>query len=161
MRLVRSMSVAERSELYLDKRLVDQANWYRRKSAEYRAWATRWFWLSLGLQIAAAAAAILAITGFSIGGFTITTETWLGVVAWFGAFSLAGTALVQLNRYDETAKAYAIALQEVVLVADLARTFKTDAELSTFVSDGEDAISREHKMWIAKRSASDGGSIQR
>jgi hypothetical protein len=104
--------------------------------------------LSLALQVGAAGAAVLAIAAPEA-----FTDLLLGVVTSLGAASLAGTAWTQLSRYDETARSYAVALQEVLLVADLARDFDAEKDLSAFVANGEQAVSREHQLWIAKRSS--------
>ena len=145
MRSVRQLDIAGRRDVYATRRLDDQANWYRRKSASSRRWATIWFWTSVAFQLVAAGAAITALV------MPGNSELPLTLVSILASASLAGTAWTQLSRYDEMAKSYAVALQEVLLVASLARDFQTDDELNKFVDAGELAISRENSLWVARR----------
>jgi hypothetical protein len=48
---------------------------------------------------------------------------------------------------------YAFAAQELATIAILLPHVDTEVEWSDFVSNAELAISREHAMWLARRSA--------
>jgi hypothetical protein len=150
MREVRRLPIGERGAYYVSARVLDQADWYQSRSVASGRAGTRWFWLSVLLQIAAAGLALAALAG---GG-----DALLRVIAVLGSVALAVAAWSQLNRYDELARSYANAFQELSLIA-AAGAAGNRASLEELVRDGEQAIGREHQMWLAKRSeATDGPS---
>ena len=65
---------------------------------------------------------------------------------------LAVTAWTQLGHDDELSRAYAVALQELLLIAGAAERATTDGALAAVVRDGEEAIGRENRVWVAKRA---------
>lgn len=142
MREVRQLRLQERREFYLVNRLYDQVEWYRTKAESNRRVANRWLAASLGSQLIALVL-IVARLSFPLQG--------LDFVGLFAALSSAFTAWSQLGRHDELSKNYALANQELQQFADLAREIEDEEALSRTVQDGENAISREHKMWVAKR----------
>jgi hypothetical protein len=143
MRDVRRLPVSERHAFYVSERLLDQADWYRARSAAANRAGTRWFWLSVFLQVAAAALALVALAG---GG-----DSLLRVIAVLASIALAVTAWSQLNRFDELARSYGTAFQELSLIAAAAGDDHDPASLDELVRGGEDAIGREHRLWVAKR----------
>jgi hypothetical protein len=143
MRDVRRLPIAGRRTYYLTARLLDQADWYQARSVASNRAGTRWFWLSVLLQVAAAALALAALAG---GG-----DALLRVIAVLASVALAFSAWSQLNRYDELARSYATAFQELSLTAAAAGDDGGRASLDELVRDGEEAIGREHRMWVAKR----------
>jgi hypothetical protein len=144
MRQLRSLSLPERRDFYVTRRLLDQADWYGRRGAGHRRLASRWFWVSVFFQLAAAGIALLALQSVD--------STLLRLMSLFASAAIAITAWTQLNRDDELAKTYASALQELLLVAETAERAETEEELAAVVSEGEEAIGRENKVWVAKRS---------
>ncbi|MEP7378511.1 MAG: DUF4231 domain-containing protein [Chloroflexota bacterium] len=143
MRATRALDLRARRDFYVTNRLNDQADWYRRKSAASRRQASRWFWVTVMLQLAAASVAVVALAGRFPG--------LLELMSLLASVSLAGTAWTQLNRYDELAKSYAVAMQELLLISAIAERVETDEALEVVVADGEEAIGRENKLWVAKR----------
>jgi hypothetical protein len=145
MRQVRALDLMRRRDLYISRRLIDQAGWYGRRSAGHRQAASRWFWVSVFLQLAASGMALLAL---------LLTEVpiFLRVMSLLGALALAVTAWTQLNRDDELAKSYAATLQELLLIAETGAQVSTERELVAMVDEGEEAIGRENRTWVAKRA---------
>lgn len=144
MRSVRDLELTDRRDYYVARRLLDQAEWYRRKSAASRRAASRWFWWSVVFQLGAATVALLSLAG---GGDSI-----LGLMTLFGSVAIAMTAWTQLNRHDELGKSYALALQELLLISAPAGQADTEEALESLVREGEEAVAREHRLWVAKRS---------
>jgi hypothetical protein len=64
----------------------------------------------------------------------------------FGSIS----AWIQLNQYRTLETSYAVAQQELLIIIERLETVSED-KWALFVSDAEDAISREHSMWLARR----------
>ena len=63
----------------------------------------------------------------------------------------AFVAWLQLKRHQELANSYALAAQELSFIAEQIQRVETAGEFSKFVSDAENAISREHTLWAARR----------
>jgi DNA-binding transcriptional regulator of glucitol operon len=73
----------------------------------------------------------------------------VGVLA---ALSSCILAWLQVKKYQETAQSYSIAHDELGLIETLAANIRSEEALATFVQDAENAVSREHTLWIAKRA---------
>jgi hypothetical protein len=58
----------------------------------------------------------------------------------------------QLKKNDQLAQSYGLAAQELLLISGQAIEIKTNEELSAYVVNSENAISREHTMWLARVS---------
>jgi conflict system pore-forming effector with SLATT domain len=144
MRQARALPLDERRRLYIQDRLSDQASWYRRRALSNQVNGRRWFWLSLGGQAAAAAFAFT-----SIFESTLPLPSLVGL---FASVATAATAWTQLGRHDELSKSYALAYQELLMIRTLGEKVSSETGLDRLVTDGENAISREHTMWMAKRA---------
>jgi hypothetical protein len=144
MREVRRLGVRRRLEVYLRDRLDRQIIWYRDKAERNRQLANRWFWASFGAESTAIVIAFLAIPA---DGSTSDLIELVGIIAAVGA---AFAAWAQLGRHSELNKSYSVAAHELQAIKDTARSVNTEAELQSLVRAGEDAISREHTMWVAK-----------
>jgi hypothetical protein len=144
MRASRRLAVAERRDLYLRMRLHDQARWYQRSARRDQRAARRWSGLAIGAEAAAIIVAVLSATSEPISR--------LGIFGLCGSLAAAFTAINQLGRHAESARAYGLAYHELLTIASLADTVDSEDELATIVQDGEGAISREHTMWMAKRA---------
>ena len=138
---LRQLSWEEQRAVYLAARVDDQEVWYAGKSRSNARSATMWFWVSLGFEGLALAAAIVMAT----------TTARIDLIGPLAAISAGATAWTQLGRHDELAKSYGLAAHELVLLR--ARLALSDSK-DTFrqgVEETESAISREHTMWMAKR----------
>lgn len=141
---IRGLSESERVQRYIADRLDDQQTWYRVKARENRRSGAFWYWTGLGAQLIAVAAAVLAIWMSSA----------FAVIGLLSAVATATTASAQLGRDDELARSYGLAAAELaqIKVALVEAMTRTGEPLADRVRDAEGAISREHTMWVAKRS---------
>lgn len=142
MKETRLSTLADRSEAYLRGRLDDQQRWYGRRSRQHDRAREAHFWVALVLQAAAMLAAFNDVrpSGLNIGSLLITLAASL-------------TAWAQAKRHEESAQAYALARQELDLMASMLRLALPDEPtFSSLVADTEEAISREHTMWMARRN---------
>jgi len=151
MRAVHDLDLTGRREAYLNARIGEQIDWYSKSSAKHRRSERRWFALTVFFQLAAAVFAFLAVhlavDDEAVGSF------FLRIMSLCGALVLAFTAWTQLNRDEELSKAYAISLQELVLVSDAVERADSDDKLNAAVNDAEAVLARENKSWAAKRAA--------
>jgi len=139
---IRSLPTQERKSIYITTRVSDQRDWYARKTAENKGKADFWICIILLSEFA----------GMGIAIYLISNQTQhfnpLGLVT---TLTAALCAWAQTKRYQELAQAYGLATTELGRSEALAHGIQTDAELAKYVEETEDAISREHTMWTAKR----------
>ena len=142
MRLVRSMSVSDRLQTYVECRVRDQQSWYKAKARGSSENQGRLFLLIQVTQVLS-----FLIVGYSLYQRQVTSGS-VGVLA---AGIASVLAWLQMRKYQETAQSYSIAHLELNLIEALSSSVSDDASLAQFVQDAENAISREHTLWVAKR----------
>jgi hypothetical protein len=141
MRAVRRLSLRKRRDFYVRARLDDQIAWYREQARLNGRLADRWFWASFGAELVGL---VIVLSMF------IRWSAVLDLVGVAAALAVAFTAWTQLGRHAELNKTYGVAWQELLWIKDLAGAVNTQLELQDLVRAGEEAVSREHTMWIAK-----------
>ena len=149
MRAVRNLPIIQRRDLYVAGRIRDQVDWYCRSARRHRRMSARWSILAITSEGLAILTAAVAVANESLA--------LLDLFGVFGALAAALTALNQLGRHEESARAYSLACQELLTIASLAESVRTEDDLAVLVQDAEGAISREHTMWMAKRAEPLGG----
>lgn len=142
MRDIRSAEVEHRKSVYLSDRVHDQRTWYGDRATKSARSSTGWLVAVGASQLAAATAAIALVRWPSLE---------LNVSSVFAALAAAFMAWLQVKQHQESAHAYALAAHELGLVEAGAPHVVTEEELSSFVGDAENAISREHTLWVARR----------
>lgn len=142
MRALRSATVGERRGTYLAQRISDQRRWYGNQAKLNRLAENRYFNLIIGGQLFAFIAAIALVRwpDFKIRLTGVFTSLVSALIAW-----------VQLKQHKELAQSYSVAEVELGFIQEQAQYVANDRELSDFVGDAENAISREHTLWIARR----------
>ncbi|MFH8383587.1 DUF4231 domain-containing protein [Kitasatospora sp. NPDC018058] len=146
MRDLRDQPLAVRREVYLNERIRVQHDWYRGKS---RYCARAGYWTGVLGVLLPALGLVLALLR-ALGAFTYDA---LGTVS---AVAASVTAWAQLRQYRPLAAAYGLAADELELIrSQLARLDleSVDAEeiWARLARDAEDAVSREHTTWQARR----------
>jgi hypothetical protein len=148
MRTLRAAPLEERRTAYERERIADQQGWYAAKSDFNRRQSQRWGLAVLSLEflgvVVGAVKAFGLLSSGSAGGVV------LALVATLGA---AAAAWVQAKQYATLASAYAIANEELAAIRVLAAHAAGEAVWAEFVDSAEAAISREHTMWRASRTA--------
>lgn len=142
MERLRSASFPKRRAAYVERRTGDQQRWYASRSAGNRARASRW---RIFLIVSEVVALVLAAAR-AFGVFQIDLS---GVLA---ALVSAGAAWVALKQYGELASAYAMAARELSLQGGRLAAIPEHQWADT-AADAEEAISREHTMWLASRTS--------
>jgi hypothetical protein len=149
MRRIRALPLQERKKIYLADRLLDQQTWYERNTHRNRTSAARWFWSVIVIQMLALAVAT------AMANSQLTDRSWpINPIAVFMTFAGACLAWTQTKRHEELTQSYALAAQELRALRAL-EAYVVDAKsFQEFVSQVEDAISREHTMWRVRRNVS-------
>jgi hypothetical protein len=144
MTAIRDAPLAERRKIYLTQRLEDQNRYYLRESSQNRSRAARWFGVAILFQAAGLILAWLKVTNR-------VDADLLGIAATAAAGALAW---VQTRDSQNLAESYRVAAHELADILGEARAHPdtlTDEEWGRFVRDGEQSISREHTLWLARR----------
>jgi len=139
---IRRLSTTERLEIYKEQRIDDQAKWYSLKSIENKKKARNLFIASIILHSIAILMLLYRIKDPLMGLPIEVLATAAGaVLTW-----------LQAKKHNELISSYSLTAHEIVLIKGEALSIRTEEELSTFVLDSENAFSREHTQWTARKT---------
>ncbi|WP_395294780.1 DUF4231 domain-containing protein [Kitasatospora hibisci] len=147
MRRARSGSLTERRTLYLRTRVEGQRTWYRSRAEACETQAVSWGLGVAALIILGAAAAIAqAVGALPVHIFGASSAAAAAVIAW-----------TQLKQLRPLAAAYQLAARELENVgnqlSDLdLRAPDAEQRWARLAAEAEDAVSREHTTWRARRA---------
>jgi SMODS and SLOG-associating 2TM effector domain 1/SMODS and SLOG-associating 2TM effector domain 3 len=142
MKRTRELPLDERKSLYERERLLDQQTWYANKAKDNAQRATVWIVLLVVLEAGALIAALLR-------AFGIVHLDLFGLV---GAVGASVAAWLQTKQHQNLAAAYSVAAQELGIIAAGIGAVQDEPAWAKFVADAEEAMSREHTMWRARRA---------
>lgn len=142
MRQLRAASLLDRKSIYVRDRIQNQRAWYATKAGDNAATANRWLIGTALVQMLGVAGAIALVRCPSLP---------VNFASIFAALAAALLAWLQLKQHQELAHSYGLAAHELGLIETRAIHVATESEFSAFVADAENAISREHTMWTARR----------
>lgn len=130
-----------RRSAYVTGRTEDQQQWYAKKAEVNRKRATGWRIALVSAEVIALVLAALRV----FGGWDVDLA---GLMA---AIIAAGGAWVAVKQFSPLAAAYSMAAMELTIQADKLRTIP-EHDWPLVAADAEEAISREHTMWLASRT---------
>lgn len=140
----RNNNADDRLAFYREHRVVEQLQWYAKKSSDNKKKMDRYFLallLTIGLTIALAIARVAyPAAPYWPTDFFVTLAATL--LSW-----------IQAKRYQELSSSYALTAHEIALIRQQSAGPMTDAQLSRFVRDAENAFSREHTQWVARKDS--------
>jgi len=142
MKLIRDSALENRKQYYLLHRIENQINWYKDKAEKNKSKYERWFWAVIVAQI-------LAL--LSIGYLIKFPNCDFNFVGLFSTLSACFFSWLQLKKYQENKEAYTTATSELNLIKQEAEEITSEETFSKFVLDSENAMSREHTMWLAQK----------
>jgi hypothetical protein len=137
---VRSKSFADRRDIYLSERTERQRDWYVRKAKVNRRRAGFW---RIFLIVAELVAVVLA-AGAAFASWSIDAA---GLLA---ALIGAAAGWLSFRQHSTLQAAYALTGVELGQQVGVLRR-ASEADWASAVADAEEAISREHTMWLASR----------
>lgn len=139
---IRAYNLNARKDYYIKNRIEDQKKWYADK-AEYNSEKYNlWFWCVIVSQ---------AISLISIVFLIVNPDFNWNFVGLLTTISASALSWLQLKQHQELKQAYTTATQELNFIATLTDQLTTDNSFSKFVLDSENAVSREHTLWLAQR----------
>lgn len=142
MQQLRLANFQVRKEGYLSGRVKDQHFWYSDKAEENDCLGRLFF----GLLVSFILAAIF---------FSIFRIYWSEATLWpteiFVTIASVLLTWIQSRRFSELAAAYTLASFEINTMQINIDEIVSEEKLSAFVGDAENAFSREHTQWVARR----------
>lgn len=139
---IRAYDLNARKDYYIQNRIEDQKRWYANK-AEYNSEKYNfWFWCVIVAQ---------AISLISIVYLIVNPNSNWNFVGLLTTISVSALSWLQLKQHQELKQAYTTATQELNFIVTLTEEITTEDSFSKFVLDSENAISREHTLWLAQR----------
>jgi hypothetical protein len=141
MRRLRTNNLEERKRVYEHDRVAQQQEWYGRKAKWNSRRASQWTIAMLVIEIAGVVAAIMKATGILEGDLLI----------FMGAVLAAVSAWLQTKQHETLATAYSITVVELASLRTKIKLQSKEEDWAKFVSEAEEAFSREHTLWKASR----------
>lgn len=139
---IRNQSIEERKAYYLKHRIDDQKNWYSDKAEYNLDKYNLWFWIIIFSQVLSLICIVILIK------YPDNNWNFVGLLT---TISASAISWLQLKQHQELKQAYTTATQELNFISTLADEINTEETFSKFVLDAENAISREHTLWLAQR----------
>jgi hypothetical protein len=139
---MRSRSLEDRKSRYASGRIADQLSWYAKKADFNSRRANLFFWILIAVNIAAVIFGILKIGNpeVTIWPTDVLVAIAASILSW-----------MQAKRFSELAASYALTAHEISFIKADAMKWLTNESFSTFVGDAENAFSREHTQWVARK----------
>lgn len=143
MKHLRDQTLPERRAAYAEGRIQNQLTWYNQKAITNQRAANGWNILLILLEI---------------GGFLLALFKGLGLLSidllgLTGTLAAAVVTWLQMKQHQTLARSYSVTALELATINNQIPLQQTEADWASFVDDAEGAISREHTLWIASRSA--------
>ena len=139
---IRGLSLHERKQYYIKNRIEDQKTWYSDKAQYNIDKYNCWFKTIITSQILSIIGVIILIKD--------PLNSW-NIVGLFTTISASGLSWLQVKQHQELKQAYTTAAQELNFILSLSDEIDTENAFSKFVLDSENAISREHTLWLAQK----------
>jgi len=142
MSTLRKENINDRKNHYLINRISEQENWYKNKAVINQICYDRWFFIMIASKLLSLISIALLLTN--------PTMNWK-LVGFFTTVSAAVLSWIQLKQYQTLIRAYSTAANELEAIRSLSESIETDDDFSKFVLDAENAISKEHTLWLVQR----------
>jgi hypothetical protein len=141
MRRFRNETFEARKDNFIQNRIRDQKLWYSKKADWNNKLASIWQIITWALEILAVVFGIVTIfapTG-TISPPGIVLSASAGVLFWLNTKS-----------YAEASKSYGLVAEDLAILEEEAKNILSEDKFSKVVSDVENAISLEHRVWLGR-----------
>ncbi|HBH48989.1 MAG TPA: hypothetical protein DDX98_10130 [Bacteroidales bacterium] len=139
---LREMSVNEKKQYYIENRIENQKEWYANKAEWNKEKSNLWFILIIASQAVALISIVFLIKN--------PDNNW-NLVGLLTTIASAAISWLQIKQHQELKQAYTTAAEELNFIKELSHNVSDEEQLSEFILDAENAISREHTLWLAQR----------
>lgn len=142
MNAIRHTTVSERAEFYVAYRIENQYNWYRkkarRKGRQYLLYSGFYLAVIVGVLLYAVSQPANSNSSFWFLDLAVVIAT--GILTW-----------IQAQKFAELRASYTQTAFEISLINDSMPKKLSDGTFAIFVKEAENAFSREHTQWIARK----------
>ncbi len=139
---IRKLDNNSRKDYYIKHRIINQKNWYSKEAKFNYIRYNFWFAIIICCQ----AIALISVV------FLIKYPTnKVNLMGLFTTIATSAISWLQIKQHQNLKQAYTTAVQELNFIETLSDKIITADELSKFVLDSENAISREHTLWLAQK----------
>lgn len=142
MRSSRTASLQDRRNLYIAERINDQQGWYQQKYMENKRRARIWKVSLVTFEFLGAVSALAE---------AITQMKWM-LTPLIAAAIAAVAAWLETKQHDRVARAYGTTVTDLASALDKLASATKEEDWAREMNDAEEAISREHTLWLASRS---------
>lgn len=139
---LRGYSVSDRISYYIENRIENQKQWYSDKAEWNKKRYNIWFCIIIASQSLALISVVFLIK--------FPNNEW-NFVGFLTTIASSAISWLQIKQHQELKQAYTTASIELNIIKELSYKVQTEEQLSEFVLDSENAISREHTLWTAQR----------
>lgn len=143
MRQMRALSFGDRKAAYDHGRTASQQEWYGQRALWNKRRARLWTVATLAVEIFGVVAGILKAVGYIEGD----------LLGFAGAAVATVTAWLQTKQHRTLATAYTVTSLELASVRSKIAHQHNEEDWARFVSDAEEAFSREHTLWKSSHRA--------
>lgn len=141
MKNIRSLDLNDRLNVYRSERIDDQRKWYAKKAGFNRRAGNVWFWVLVGVHVVIIMFLIFKLKHPHI---VLPADTLIviasGIVTW-----------TQVKKYHDLSTAYTLTAREIGIIRGDSESVTTEKQHSNFIKDAENAFSREHTQWFARK----------
>lgn len=140
---IRNLSTSQRFEIYRDQRITNQALWYKKNTKKNKRFADVYFWIMVGLHL------VVIILLLS----TISNNDVILPIGVFAALASSILTWIQSKKYSELVSSYSLTTHEIILMKSevIEILDGQEQDLSNYVMNCENAFSREHTQWFARK----------
>ena len=139
---VRKLDLLERFDFYKKERITEQAKWYNKKAKFNKHKSKFWFWSTVGLH---AVAIIVLLYNIYDPKLKLPIEV-IAVVA------SSVLTWLQSKKHNELSSSYSLTAHEIVLIKSETTRIETESDFSDYIMNCENAFSREHTQWFARKN---------
>jgi hypothetical protein len=138
----RMLPLYDRKAFYIADRITEQLQWYGRKARFNKGRSTLYFVILVLVNLGAIGFAIARVAN-------LTQPYWPTDIFIAAAGSIM--AWVQAKRFQELSASYTLTAHEIGIMQTKLPNTNDEKDFSLFIGDAENAFSREHTQWLARR----------
>lgn len=142
MRKIKELQDSEKYLYYRENRITDQEKWYKRKIIYNKK---RFVMISSLTVIAYTLAIVYLIHNLKNG---VKSDKYYDLIVIFCTLLLSWA---NIKKYNELIEAYTITLNDIVVLKNNILSFEEVDDFNNYIDDCENAFSREHTQWYARK----------
>jgi lysylphosphatidylglycerol synthetase-like protein (DUF2156 family) len=141
MSTIRKLTLLERFSLYKIERITSQEAWYVRKAKFNKTKSIYWFITTIVLHVVAISCLLYNIKEPNL---KLPVEIIVAIASSILTWS-------QSKKHNELHSSYSLAAHEIILIKNEVIDIHSEEDLSEFIINCENAFSREHTQWFARK----------